>query len=123
MFSFVLAATEHLEGTLQKLEARMHSLEDALAITYAASSKETHPLLVKCKNEDAEEDSPRLPPPDLQESEEVSTPSAKHTLTDSLGVLHIDEDGGSRFFGPSAGSEVSNLRLLCAPTSFSLVHV
>lgn len=91
----------------------MHSLEDALAITYATRSRDTHPLLVPTK-EDVDEGSPVPDNPPPQKHNTVTIPPAT-TLNEALGVLHI-KDGGSRFFGPS-GSEVRTTLLSYAPYS------
>ena len=99
--SFVLAATDHLRQKILKLEARMHSLEDAIAIIHDSSV--THPLLTSLGVGEDEEDGEE---PILQPVDEESGPS---TLLDALGTLHIDGHGGARFFGPSGGSEVCRL--------------
>jgi len=54
-YSFVLAATDHLRQKIMKLEARMHSLEDAIAIVH--DSDTTHPLLASLGVEEEEEES------------------------------------------------------------------
>ncbi|KAL0946088.1 hypothetical protein HGRIS_012356 [Hohenbuehelia grisea] len=76
---------------MTKMEARMHSLEDALAIVQATESDEPHPLLTESWDEGDE--APQPP-----EDDDVAA-----TL-DALGMLHID-DKELRFFGPSGGSE------------------
>ncbi|KAJ6613565.1 hypothetical protein B0H10DRAFT_2436370 [Mycena sp. CBHHK59/15] len=101
---FVLAATDHLHRKLMRMEARMHSLEDALAILHTSDSDKPHPLLVKRETDD-----------DDYQVEEESTlnlkavseepPTQESTLVDALGSLHIDGEGASRFFGPSGGAE------------------
>ncbi|RDB23841.1 putative transcriptional regulatory protein C1F7.11c [Hypsizygus marmoreus] len=94
---FVLAATDHLRNKMAKMEARMHALEDALAIIQASSSDRPHPLL-SCLEDEEEEEEPAILKPVNEETE----PSV---LSDTLGALHIDRQGASRFFGPSGGSE------------------
>lgn len=99
--SFVLAATDHLRHKLTRMEARMHSLEDALAIIHGSESDRVHPLLSANEpNEDAEEDASQLSPV----SEE--TAQSHVPLREALGTLWLDKEGGARFFGPSGGSEV-----------------
>jgi hypothetical protein len=93
--SFVLAATDHLRQKIIKLEARIHSLEDAIVIAH--DSNEPHPLLASVGTEEEEEQS--MLKPAVEESE----PS---TLIDALGTLHLDDQGAARFFGPYGGSEV-----------------
>ncbi|KAG6906781.1 hypothetical protein DXG01_012146 [Tephrocybe rancida] len=95
---FVLAATDHLHKKTISLEARMRSLEDALAIIQASTSDRVHPLLNFPEEYDEDEDEePALKPVDEE--------SGALALSDSLGALHIDGKGASRFFGPSGGSE------------------
>ncbi|KAJ7057013.1 hypothetical protein C8F01DRAFT_1153071 [Mycena amicta] len=99
---FVLAATDHLHQKLSRMEARMHALEDSLAILHGAESDKPHPLLLSRETDDSEEETP---------VEEESTlnlkpvPEDESSLVDSLGSLHIDGEGGSRFFGPAGGAE------------------
>lgn len=90
---------------------RMRQLEDALATLQSQTSGEQHPLL-KVKDEDLDSDLPGTIGP-----EEGSGTPTKHP-TDPLeyfGTLAIREDGSSRFFGPSGGSEVRR-RPLYAPS-------
>ncbi|KAJ7756952.1 hypothetical protein B0H16DRAFT_1537516 [Mycena metata] len=87
---FVLAATDHLHQKLTRMEARMHSLEDALSILHGEDDdyppeEEQSTLNLKAISEE----------PSQQES----------SLVDALGSLHIDGEGASRFFGPSGGAE------------------
>ncbi|KAF5352033.1 hypothetical protein D9758_009454 [Tetrapyrgos nigripes] len=93
-----MAATEHLQGKLARLEAQMHALEDALAIAQAEQSTEPHPLLV------SQEDNVKEAGLDLKAITEDITEDSS-TLADALGTLYIDKGGVSRFFGPSGGSE------------------
>lgn len=84
---------------MAKLEERMHSLEDALAIIQSTDSKQPHPLLAH----------PLVLDDDTSESEDTKIFDNKIDvgLTDAFGGLHMDGDhGASRFFGPSGGSEV-----------------
>lgn len=96
--SFVLAATDHLRRKLARMEARMHSLEDAVAIIHATHSNNSHPLLSLSDDDDDDDDEPILKP--------VIEEGNTSTLSDALGSLHIDGHGTARFFGPSGGSEV-----------------
>ncbi|KAK7028823.1 hypothetical protein VNI00_014836 [Paramarasmius palmivorus] len=115
---FVLAATEHLELELAKLEARQYALEDALAIAQAAVTDEPHPLLA---TKEAREEAEKAGEECNKDSEtppigrsQVSTPDIKIEDTseeqgpkppDALGTLYIARGGVARFFGPSGGSE------------------
>ncbi|KAJ7704352.1 hypothetical protein B0H17DRAFT_921443 [Mycena rosella] len=104
---FVLAATDHLHQKLSRMEARMHSLEDALAILHATDSDKPHPLLLLHES-DSEDDQPE-DEPTLNLKAVSEEPSQESTLVDALGSLHIDGEGGSRFFGPSGGAEAQLL--------------
>ncbi|KAG6864818.1 hypothetical protein C0991_006939 [Blastosporella zonata] len=98
MCVFVLAATDHLRKKTIALEARMHSLEDALAIIHASASDGPHPLLnIPTEHDEDEQEEPALKP--------VAEEHVASALSESLGSLHIDRKGTARFFGPSGGSE------------------
>ncbi|TFK75639.1 hypothetical protein BDN72DRAFT_757359 [Pluteus cervinus] len=99
---FVLAATDHLHRKLARLEGRMRSLEDALAIVQANTSDRPHPLLVTPLEE--VDDEPRFKP--IQEDRFEDRSDSPADLVDGLGTLIMDERGSSRFFGPTGGSEV-----------------
>jgi hypothetical protein len=106
---FVLAATDHLHQKLTRMEARMHSLEDALAILHATDSDKPHPLLLSFDGEDDDDDPPEDEPTLNLKAVSEEPLQEESTLVDALGSLHIDGEGGSRFFGPSGGAEVGNL--------------
>ncbi|KAF8958939.1 hypothetical protein BDZ97DRAFT_1428180 [Flammula alnicola] len=95
---FVLAATDHLRHKLTRMEARMRSLEDALAIIHGSESDRPHPLLSSTEEVDEEEG------PQLKAVSEENTQSPL-PLREASGTLWLDGQGGSRFFGPSGGSE------------------
>lgn len=110
---FVLAATDHLHQKLTRMEARMHSLEDALAILHATDSDKPHPLLISRgvdDDDDRSEEEPTLKLKAVSE-EPSSTYTQESSSVDALGSLHIDGEGASRFFGPSGGAEVNILSL------------
>ena len=92
-------ATDHLRNQITTLEARMRSLEDALAIMHTSESNGPHPLLLPTNNQDEEVESILKPVPEEQTE---TYGNQKH----SLGTLFLDPQGGSRFFGASGGSEV-----------------
>lgn len=96
----MLAAEDHLRRKMAKMEERMHSLEDALAIVQSTDSQHPHPLLANPFSLDDD---------DAFEFEENKYPddSGANGLANAFGGLHMDGDhGASRFFGPSGGSEV-----------------
>ncbi|KAG1767816.1 hypothetical protein EDD22DRAFT_772813 [Suillus occidentalis] len=104
---FVGVAEEYLRHKAAKLEERMRSLEDALAILQVNTSTQPHPLLTN-KWSDEEADSGIDTKPTMAESN-------LHGLIDSLGSLYLDGDpqsGTASFFGPSGGSEVRTRCLL-----------
>ncbi|KAJ7594320.1 fungal-specific transcription factor domain-containing protein [Mycena floridula] len=81
----------------EDLISRIIQLEDALAILQPSSSK--HPLL--------REDLIRIKFGDSPVEDHSSTDLK---LSNALGTLTVDENGQSRYFGPSAGSESLMLR-------------
>ncbi|PPQ92520.1 hypothetical protein CVT25_010353 [Psilocybe cyanescens] len=95
---FVLAATDHLRHKLRKMEARMRSLEDALSIAHGSESDQPHPLL-SSQIEPEEDEGPKL------RAVNEEPPTTPLSPSQSLGTLWMDSQGGSRFFGPSGGSE------------------
>lgn len=105
IFSFVGVAEDYLRRKAAKLEERMRSLEDALAIVQINTSTEQHPLLTKKWTiEDAN---------DENDGDNTST-TAEYGVIDALGSLHLDGDlqsGVTRFFGPSGGAEVRTRHL------------
>lgn len=95
----MLAATDHLRHKLRKMEARMRSLEDALSIAHGSESDQPHPLL-SSQIEPEEDEGPKL------RAVNEEPPTTPLSPSQSLGTLWMDSQGGSRFFGPSGGSEV-----------------
>ncbi|KAF8884213.1 hypothetical protein CPB84DRAFT_172899 [Gymnopilus junonius] len=96
---FVLAATDHLRHKMTRMEARMRSLEDALAIIQISESDQQHPLLSSREELEGDEG------PTLQAFSEEFPQSSSPVLPQASGTLWTDEQGGSRFFGPSGGVE------------------
>ncbi|KAG1767817.1 hypothetical protein EDD22DRAFT_772804 [Suillus occidentalis] len=97
---FVGVAEEYLRHKAAKLEERMRSLEDALAILQVNTSTQPHPLLTN-KWSDEEADSGIDTTPTMAETN-------LHGMIDALGSLYLDGDpqsGTACFFGPSGGSE------------------
>ncbi len=85
------------------MSTRIRQLEDALAILQASVSSDRHPLLnddllrVKFGAEAAKQQQaePLLPP--------------ENQAIDALGTLTLTDAGDMRYFGRSAGSEVSRV--------------
>ncbi|KIM36145.1 hypothetical protein M413DRAFT_78578 [Hebeloma cylindrosporum] len=92
---FVLAATDHLRHKMLRMESRMRSLEDVIAIIHSSESDQPHPLLESREEIEEEE-------VDSAEEEAPQSPPARR---DARGTLWTDGQGGSLFFGPSGGSE------------------
>jgi len=84
---------------MSRLEARLHSLEDALAIVNGSESDRPHPLL--SGGGEPEENTTRK-----ASSEDKDRESS---LPDAMGMLWMDNRGSSLFYGPSGGSEVSSI--------------
>ncbi|KAJ7028724.1 hypothetical protein C8F04DRAFT_963706 [Mycena alexandri] len=117
---FVLAATDHLHQKLTRMEARMHSLEDALSILHGTDSDKLHPLLLAQESED-DDDPPEEEQSTLNLKAISEEPSQEESsLVDALGSLHIDGEGASRFFGPSGGAEGMEAQLLPTTAPFAL---
>ncbi|KIK46027.1 hypothetical protein CY34DRAFT_800899 [Suillus luteus UH-Slu-Lm8-n1] len=98
---FVGVAEEYLRHKAAKLEERMRSLEDALAILQVNTSTQPHPLLTKRSNEEVDSGN-------IIDTTPTTAESNLHGLIDSLGSLYLDGDpqsGTASFFGPSGGSE------------------
>ncbi|KAF9557805.1 hypothetical protein CPC08DRAFT_668314 [Agrocybe pediades] len=108
---FVLAATDILAQRITRLEARMHSLEDALAIVQSSESNQPHPLLTPTEER-------KFNAASKETSGETDKPTS---LTDATGMLWMDRKGSSLFYGPSGGSEsllmLSNLSAAPEPNT------
>ncbi|KAI9507152.1 fungal-specific transcription factor domain-containing protein, partial [Russula earlei] len=96
---FVIAATEHLHRRIARMSDRIRQLEDALALLYATTSKEPHPLLCEKAviNVDSETADDKL-----HESEDEGAGE----VTRALGTLSVSDHGFSRFFGSTGGSDL-----------------
>ena len=93
--------TARLHSKIAEMGQRIRHLEDALAILHSETSNETHPLLrdelMSIKS--LEKEHP------VEEKKHVEDGSAD--LIDAIGTLTISDHGESKYFGRSAGSEVS----------------
>jgi len=112
---FVLAATEHLHHRIAGLSGRIRQLEDALAALQSQHSSEPHPLLHEDLIMDDEKEDYHFGTwddstlPFIGGGCGVDGCSPKGSLpevVDAIGTLSISENGISRFFGPTGGSEV-----------------
>ncbi|KAF8895930.1 hypothetical protein CPB85DRAFT_1229714 [Mucidula mucida] len=99
---FVLADTSQLHNKISEMGQRIRQLEDALAIFQAGVSTEVHPLL----REDLL--AIKFGPDATQTAEtEKRTKDPIIDSIDALGTLTIGDRGEGKYFGRSAGSEVS----------------
>lgn len=101
--SFILADTETLHRKIAEMSHRIRQLEDGLAILQASVSTERHPLLrddllkIKFGAEALKTQQSKA-----QDAEEQTKQSI-----DALGTLTLTDAGEVKYFGRSAGSEVS----------------
>ncbi|EIN14557.1 hypothetical protein PUNSTDRAFT_30245, partial [Punctularia strigosozonata HHB-11173 SS5] len=105
--SFVLADTDRLHKKMADMSERIRQLEDALSIAQSSLSHEPHPLLsadkMKIKSNlemhaAVNEDNDAGFGPNGQNESDTD-------YIDAFGTLAVHEDGGSTFYGRSAGSE------------------
>ena len=91
-----------LQVELSRAQRRIKALEEALQVAHAKLADSVHPLLSETHS--STNDSPRFSP-----YAEAQTPPSDEELdlSETLGTLAITDGGESRFFGPSAASEVS----------------
>ena len=100
---FVLADTEQLHRKIADMGQRIRQLEDALTIFQLGASSEIHPLL-------REELLAIKFGPEVQVGQSTETEPPRDPVRDTmdaLGTLSIGDEGASKYFGRSAGSEVS----------------
>ncbi|KAH6901766.1 hypothetical protein BKA70DRAFT_1308535 [Coprinopsis sp. MPI-PUGE-AT-0042] len=100
---FVLAATEHLHNRIAKLNSRIRQLEDALQSLQSQHSIDPHPLLHKdllFKEEPEQHDEQEMKEVEVQD--ETAPPGE---IVNAFGTLSVSDNGVTRFFGPTGGSE------------------
>ena len=98
----MLSATEHLYRRNASLSDRIRALEDALAISHAGKSDNSHPLLHEDHlggNSDDRGEDIRMP-------DDMTLSMQEYEVIDAFGILSISDLGVSRFFGPTGGLEV-----------------
>jgi hypothetical protein len=100
---FILADTDQLHKKISEMSNRIRQLEDALAILQATVSDKPHALLSDDHMKIKFGSEAILP---KTEEEDV-----KEGSLDALGTLTLEDSGESRFFGRSAGVEVSDVPL------------
>lgn len=94
---FVIAATEHLHRRIARMGDRIRQLEDALALLQASISKEPHPLL----SENA-----IVIDADIADKPHESEDEVTGEVSKALGTLSVSDQGLSRFFGSTGGSDL-----------------
>ncbi|KAI0277477.1 fungal-specific transcription factor domain-containing protein [Russula aff. rugulosa BPL654] len=94
---FVIAATEHLHRRIARMGDRIRQLEDALALLQASISKEPHPLL----SENA-----IIVDVDIADKPHESEDEVTGEVSTALGTLSVSDQGLSRFFGSTGGSDL-----------------
>lgn len=110
----MLADTEQLHRKIAEMGQRIRQLEDALTIFQSGVSSETHPLL---RDELlAVKFGPEVRTGQNSQNTEMDPPAdqAVTDTMDALGTLSIGDGGASKYFGRSAGSEVSILLDRCS---------
>ncbi len=104
-FRFVLADTNVLHSKLNEMSERIRQLEDGLQLAHSAQSSQSHPLLsenlLSIKGGVVQQ-SRQQTPSETNDSEE----GRELDILETFGTLRIGDDGGTRFLGPSAASEV-----------------
>ncbi|EKM81461.1 hypothetical protein AGABI1DRAFT_54232 [Agaricus bisporus var. burnettii JB137-S8] len=97
---FILADTDQLHKKISEMSNRIRQLEDALAILQATISDRPHALLTEDHLKIKFGSEAILPKDEEGEEREASI--------DALGTLTLEDSGESRYFGRSAGTEVSS---------------
>ncbi|KAL1758106.1 hypothetical protein FB107DRAFT_259153 [Schizophyllum commune] len=109
---FVFEATEHLHQHVAQLKRRIQSLEQALASLQQERSSDPHPLLAEATDLDCGDADAGDPSPDLANMEDLHDKEA--LPMDLVGTLVVADEGVTRFYGPTGGSE--SLLMLRAPS-------
>lgn len=102
---FVFEATEHLHQHVAQLKRRIQSLEQALASLQQERSSDPHPLLAEATDIDCGDADAGDPSSDLANMEDVHDEEA--LPMDLVGTLVVADEGVTRFYGPTGGSEVN----------------
>lgn len=99
----VMAATEHLYATHERIKNRTRQLEDAIRELQSRLSPSTpHPLLLKLASPNELDD---YSPPRSLLSFPIK-PSSAPIIAGLTGTLSVDKNGSSRFLGPGGAYEV-----------------
>lgn len=101
---FILADTDKLHRKISEMSNRIRQLEEALALLQAVVSGERHPLLqdelLKIKF--------GAEAPQAADAMSPKSEGSPHLSTiDGLGALTLGDSGEMKYYGRSAGSQVS----------------
>ncbi|KII91782.1 hypothetical protein PLICRDRAFT_136237 [Plicaturopsis crispa FD-325 SS-3] len=105
---FVLADTEKLHRKIALMSDRIRQLEVALAIEYATTSKDTHPLLtpeLMSIKSSLELHAAQGSVNGSEQLSEAKDQDEESQYIDAFGTLALHDDGAATFYGRSAGSE------------------
>lgn len=106
LLRFVLSDTDELHQKITEMSQRIRQLEDALGLLQSNISSEKHPLLrdelLMIKYGPEQQLTDDLDPPGNPIFEPM----------EAFGTLTIGDDGETRYFGASAGSEVCSTFIL-----------
>ncbi|TFK46992.1 hypothetical protein OE88DRAFT_1666805 [Heliocybe sulcata] len=98
---FILADTKDLHRKITEMSARIHQLEDGLAVSHGYQSNERHPLLCDELLEVKFWPDKKSNIPQHHESDDDTVERS----LDAFGTLTIGGQGEAKYFGGSAGSE------------------
>ena len=98
----MLADTDRLHNKIAEMSDRIRQLEDALSVSHSSVSRDPHPLLQRDLKIKSMIDLHSA----IEQGEETTEPNDNRVL-DTFGTLALRDDGGSTFYGRSAGHEVS----------------
>ncbi|KAI0260057.1 hypothetical protein BC834DRAFT_1013816 [Gloeopeniophorella convolvens] len=101
---FVLADTDRLHNKITDMSDRIRQLEDALAVSHFSISRDPHPLLQRDLLKIKSIIDLHSAAAQKGDSEGADERDASQTL-DVFGTLALRDDGGSTFYGRSAGQE------------------
>lgn len=104
---FILADTDRLHRKISEMSDRIRQLEDALAILQSSTTRDAHPLLrpdlltIKSGLELHAAINPATGQPHTEREAEEASQAIDH-----FGTLALEDGGGAKYYGSSAGSEV-----------------
>lgn len=110
--SFVLADTEKLHEKIFLMSDRIRQLEDALAVLQSGiAPHESHPLLRRDLLEVKSIIDLHVAIDEDKAQKTVNHADDESQYIEAFGTLALRDDGAATFYGRSAGSEVSDIRV------------